>query len=174
MSDDLPLLPHLTVTSGPLQGASFRLQEGRWTIGRADGVDIVIDSFAVSGHHAVVELADGRVTLTDNDFTTGTWLNERQVSGTEELRDGDCIRLGGVELRFYDPAGARTEPMGTRSPSTRLAPPRSLAPVRESASKTAKPPAEAMTPRPRLGRVLLMIGGVVLAGCVAWAYLVLR
>ncbi|MEN3613084.1 FHA domain-containing protein [Plantactinospora sp. ZYX-F-223] len=179
MSDQLDLLPILTVTSGPLRGASFRLRPGVRRIGREDGVDVLLDDPKVSRWHATVELAAGRVLLTDTGSTNGTWLNDERLSGHTELRDGDRIRLGNLELRFFDPGAAATDQLGTFRRS--LAPPApasiptpATGPAPASGALTA--PTELMgTPARRSRRMLLVIGGcVALLGGMTWAYLALQ
>ncbi|GAA3748241.1 hypothetical protein GCM10022225_35260 [Plantactinospora mayteni] len=166
MSDQLELLPILTVTSGPLRGASFRLHPGVRRIGREDGVDVLLDDPKVSRWHATVELAAGRVLLTDTGSTNGTWLNDERLSGHTELRDGDRIRLGNLELRFFDPGAAATDQLGTFRRS--LAPP---VPA-PTGSALAEPTQVMGTPARRSRRMLLMIGGcVALVGGTTWAYL---
>ncbi|HEX2773119.1 MAG TPA: FHA domain-containing protein [Micromonosporaceae bacterium] len=113
MTDDVSLLPQLIVQAGPMQGASFRLHRDTCLIGRDDGVDVLVEDFRVSRRHALIERTGGRLVLADAGSTNGTWLNDRQLTEAAELRDGDRIRLGSVELRFYDPATASTEPVGT-------------------------------------------------------------
>jgi pSer/pThr/pTyr-binding forkhead associated (FHA) protein len=177
MSDELNLLPLLTVVSGSLRGASFRLQPGTRRIGREDGADIVIDDRKVSRRHATVELSNGRALLADTSSTNGTWLNDQRISRVMELRDGDRIRVGHVELRFFDPGAALTDPVG----AIRYTPaePRSDAesPGRAPAATAAAlgTPTQTMATRHRSGRLLLIFsGGAMLAGWVAWALLVLN
>jgi predicted component of type VI protein secretion system len=112
MTDDVALLPLLIVQAGPMQGATFRLRRDTCVIGRDDDVDVLVEDFRVSRRHAVIERSDDRLLLADAGSTNGTWLNDRRLTEAAELTDGDRIRLGGVELRFYDPASASTEPVG--------------------------------------------------------------
>lgn len=183
MSDDVHLMPLLTVTSGPLRGASFRLRPGLRQIGREDGVDVLLDDPKVSRRHAVVELAGGRVLLTDTGSTNGTWLNDRRVGAGTELRDGDRIRVGHVELRFFDPGSAPTEPVGTLR---RLPPPAAVVPAGArsaplpgpgpggSAAALTMPTQLVGTPR-RSRRLLLLLGtAAALVGWLAWTCLALR
>lgn len=109
--DDAELLPSLTVVSGALRGVSFRIAAGSRVIGRAETADIVIADSQVSRRHAAVRLSGGQVCLADMGSTNGTWLNEERLAGRALLVDGDRIRLGGVELRFCDPASAVTVPV---------------------------------------------------------------
>lgn len=76
-------------------------------------MDIVMDDRKVSREHAIVERIGARTVLTDTGSTNGTWLNGKRLTGTAELRDGDRIRVGQVELVFFDPGAAPTEPVGT-------------------------------------------------------------
>jgi pSer/pThr/pTyr-binding forkhead associated (FHA) protein len=112
MTDDVSLLPLLVVQSGPMQGASFRLRGETCVIGRDEGVDVLVEHVQVSRRHALIERAGDELTLADAGSTNGTWLNDRRLTEAEQLRDGDRIRVGGVELRFYDPAAASTERVG--------------------------------------------------------------
>ncbi|KXK62389.1 MULTISPECIES: FHA domain-containing protein [Micromonospora] len=114
MEDYPELLPLLTVTSGPMRGASFRVRIGPLVIGRAPTADVVVDDPHLSRRHAAVRQADGGVALVDLGSTNGTWLNGRRVSGVEHLADGDVIRAGRTELRYFDPGLARTDPVGLR------------------------------------------------------------
>ncbi|MFY1672980.1 FHA domain-containing protein [Plantactinospora sp. WMMB334] len=180
MSDEHELLPILTVTSGSLRGASFRLGPGLRRIGREDGADVLLDDPKVSRRHATVELAAGRVVLTDTGSTNGTWINDERLRGHGELRDGDRIRLGNLELRFFDPGAAATDRLGTYrdllgppAPAPPLVPAGAGGPA-SAAGALAAPTQLIGTPAGRSRRMLLMIGGcVVLAGGMAWAYLAL-
>jgi DNA-binding response OmpR family regulator len=73
------------------------------TIGRAVENDIVITSRRVSREHARVERQGQRMVLLDLGSTNGTYLNEERVLAPVELRDGDCVSIGDVDLVFHDP-----------------------------------------------------------------------
>ncbi len=49
-------------------------------IGRNAANDIVISSNVISGNHAFIELLNGRLYITDNGSTNGTFVNNQQVS----------------------------------------------------------------------------------------------
>lgn len=112
--DERDLLPMLTVISGPLWGASFRLAPGVRVIGRGPGADVSLDDDKVSRRHAIVTVGPGAVLLADAGSTNGTWLNEERVRRPRALCDGDRLRIGEVELRFFDPATAVTVPVVAR------------------------------------------------------------
>ncbi|MGC5020464.1 FHA domain-containing protein [Micromonospora sp. DT47] len=106
------LLPLLTVASGAMRGAAFRVRSNRQVIGRTPIANIVINDPHVSRQHAAVRLTDAGATLTDLGSCNGTWVNDRRIEVAELLCDGDLIRLGRVDLRFFDPGVANTERVG--------------------------------------------------------------
>ncbi|MEU6207286.1 FHA domain-containing protein [Micromonospora musae] len=113
--EELPeLLPLLTVAGGPMRGASFRLRAEAQLIGRAPVAHVSVADPHLSRRHAEVWLTPEGAWLRDLGSTNGTWLNDRRIGGLEQLTDGDVIRLGRTELRFFDPGVARTDPVGLR------------------------------------------------------------
>ena len=87
---------------------SFRLLPGDVrTIGRAAGVQFIVDAPLVSRVHCRLTLsADGNLTVEDLGSTNGTLVNgeraERRV-----LEDGDELRMGRLVLRMRIEAAAR-------------------------------------------------------------------
>lgn len=70
------------------------------TIGRERGNDLVVDEETVSSHHARLLVRGGRWWIEDLGSTNGTLVNEAHVSGSRQLRPGDIIQVGRVQLRF--------------------------------------------------------------------------
>lgn len=114
MEDHPELMPLLTVAGGPMRGVSFRVSRRAQVIGRAPTCDIMVDDAHLSRRHASVRLTDDGVSLVDLGSTNGTWVNDRRLTAPLELADGDVIRIGRTELRFFDPGLARTDPVGLR------------------------------------------------------------
>jgi DNA-binding response OmpR family regulator len=85
------------------KGQEHLLSGETTTIGRAMENDIVITSRRVSREHARVERQGRRVVLVDLGSTNGSFLNEERVLAPVELRDGDCVSIGEVDLVFHDP-----------------------------------------------------------------------
>ncbi len=84
---------------------TIRLRRRPLTIGRAPDNVFVIRDENLSRHHAVIEPAGpGHWRVRDLDSRNGTLVNGTAVR-EHELRDGDRLRLGAVEIRFRD-AGA--------------------------------------------------------------------
>jgi len=67
------------------------------TIGRLPDNTIIIDSPAVSGHHACVFCTDGQYIVEDLQSTNGTFVNGLRVS-RQVLQHGDVVKVGDHEL----------------------------------------------------------------------------
>lgn len=66
--------------------------------------EIIFPDRSVSRLHAqIAEMPDGTFRLYDQKSTSGTWVNFAQILLEEgsELKDGDVINLGRVQLRFH-------------------------------------------------------------------------
>jgi hypothetical protein len=86
------------------QGQDFLLRERAITLGRQSDCDLVFDRARyphVSPRHCEI-LYDPEVYLLRDLSREGTWVNDRPVVETVQLRPGDWIRLGvdGPVLRF--------------------------------------------------------------------------
>ena len=73
------------------------------TIGRTSANAVQLEDASVSRKHAMIEPADGRVTIEDAGSSHGTWLDARRIDGPTPLHPGNVIRLGDVELRVEAP-----------------------------------------------------------------------
>lgn len=77
------------------------------TLGRAPTNDVVIPDLSISRFHAFVKEGEGHWRMLDAGSTNGSTVNGRNVpqQGTGhavELKSGDNVRLGQVELTFLD------------------------------------------------------------------------
>src|SRR5476649_1712754 len=79
----------------------IRLTRGRVTIGRRRNSDILLDSPAVSGDHALIERIGRDVYLEDRDSTNGTKLNGKPVR-RHKLRYGDKFSIARYTLHYCD------------------------------------------------------------------------
>jgi two-component system cell cycle response regulator len=95
-----PDRPCLVVIAGAELGQRVDLFEDEVRIGRSDQSGLCINSDLVSRHHATV-LRNGDVhALRDEGSTNGTFLNDKRLSGTEVLADGDQIRIGRTVVKY--------------------------------------------------------------------------
>ena len=76
------------------------LTAGENLIGRDKPAAVCLDAASVSRQHARILVEGPRATLEDLGSKNGTRLNGERVRGTRELRDGDAIRFGDVQLLF--------------------------------------------------------------------------
>jgi len=77
----------------PLKGLDIALSKPRITIGRDPNNDIVIDHIEVSRKHAVIEVNDSVVTITDIGSLNGTYVDGKQISMATELMPGQVIEV---------------------------------------------------------------------------------
>lgn len=89
--------PHLTCEES---GETFQLTTDVTTVGRGEGVDIVLDDASVSRLHAELVRRGAYVYVTDLGLSTnGTRVNGRSV-GRRVLLDGDVISFGAARTRI--------------------------------------------------------------------------
>jgi DNA-binding winged helix-turn-helix (wHTH) protein len=76
------------------------LRTGENLLGRDRDAAVCLDAASVSRHHARIRIEGTRATLEDLGSKNGTSLNGERLSSVRELRDGDTVRLGHVQLLF--------------------------------------------------------------------------
>ncbi|MBR2590444.1 MAG: FHA domain-containing protein [Clostridia bacterium] len=87
-------------------GYTYTIQNGRLTIGRTQGCDVVIEDGTVSQVHAIVQYTDEGWVVTDNDSKAGVGVNGYRIHGTEPINDGDQIMINTHVFVFRDTAAA--------------------------------------------------------------------
>lgn len=92
-------MPRLVGHSSEINGQIFDLTEPRVTVGRTPDNKIHIPDNSVSSHHAELVLEGSDYAVKDLDSTNGTRLNGEKIT-TGNLRRGDVLRLGNVELNY--------------------------------------------------------------------------
>jgi FHA domain len=118
-------MPQLQVIAGPLAGTTFAVPVGFSTIGREVDADVHLAEVEISRRHATLQRDGGRVILTDLGSTNGTSVNGRRLHGSLELRIGDVIQIGPIELvyRVDERAGSLPGPHPGPPPGTQPGPP---------------------------------------------------
>ncbi len=89
----------LIETTAGLHG--IPLESTLLTIGRGLNNDIIIEDTRVSRNHAQLRYKSRHFWIADLGSTNGTFVNGERVSEAD-LRDGDVISLGGLELTFEE------------------------------------------------------------------------
>ncbi|MFZ2490052.1 MAG: FHA domain-containing protein [Thermoanaerobaculia bacterium] len=90
------------------RGNAHSLRPGVNVLGRDPAADIEIDDRTVSRRHAQIVVDGSAAQLVDLESKNGTFLDGRQVSAQEELRDGASITLGDAMLLFRFGSGTTT------------------------------------------------------------------
>ena len=95
-------LPTLVVLgSGVDAGRHLPLAEARLQIGRASYNDLQLADIHVSRTHAAVTVSPNGVWLEDLHSAGGTYVNGDKITTRRQIRDGDLIKFGTVQLRTY-------------------------------------------------------------------------
>lgn len=79
------------------------LTDERLTIGQDSRNQLVLGDAGIASFHAEIRQDHGYYYLSDTG-QGATWVNDQRVGTRFQLRDGDRLRLGGVELLLVDPA----------------------------------------------------------------------
>ncbi|MEE4303524.1 MAG: FHA domain-containing protein [Wenzhouxiangella sp.] len=102
----------LTGLSSGVSGQSFALSATRLIVGRGDSCDLRLEDSSVSSEHARLVRDSAGWRVVNLLSTNGTFVNDRKVSSSA-LANGDRIRFGRVEFRFYDPDQGHAEAEGS-------------------------------------------------------------
>lgn len=92
-------MPKMIVSIDGVVIKEVQLTKDRTTLGRRPYNDIVIDNLAVSGEHAVIQMAGSEVFLEDLNSTNGTYINGKAVK-KQLLQHNDTIEIGKYKIRF--------------------------------------------------------------------------
>ncbi len=84
----------LLILQGPNPGRVYPLGDGRSLIGRAPEAAVVLESLAVSRHHAHVSFIDGTYFVEDAGSSNGTFVNGKRVAGRLPISERDTLQVG--------------------------------------------------------------------------------
>lgn len=70
------------------------------TLGRRPDNDLIFSDTTVSGAHCEITVEDGTVYLCDKNSTNGTYLNGIKLAEKTEIKKGDVMVLGQLELKI--------------------------------------------------------------------------
>jgi pSer/pThr/pTyr-binding forkhead associated (FHA) protein len=99
-------VPTLSFTDGTHAGRRIRLDKDVATLGRRDDNGYVIADPRVSRVHAELRKEGNVVIVTDLGSSSGTKINDEEVSGAAVARHGDRISFGPLTAVLEDPAAA--------------------------------------------------------------------
>lgn len=86
--------------------APIWLVEERFTLGQDKRNNLVLVDAGISAFHAEIRQDSGLYYISDCDSELGTFVNDERIASRYQLRSGDCLRLGEVELQLTDPGKA--------------------------------------------------------------------
>jgi pSer/pThr/pTyr-binding forkhead associated (FHA) protein len=99
-------MPKLVVLSEGYKDRSCELKAGeKSTVGRLEDNVFQIPEPSVSGHHCEIQLNGSEVVIKDLNSTNGTFIDDNRIT-QQVLKPGQVLRLGQVEVRLEDGAGA--------------------------------------------------------------------
>ena len=97
-------MPKLVVLNAALTVRSHELKVDKTTIGRVDDNTFQIPDASVSSHHCEILLRGSDVIVKDLNSTNGTFINGTQITGEGQLKSGQTLKLGQVEMRLENGA----------------------------------------------------------------------
>lgn len=86
--------------------APLWLVEERFTLGQDKRNDLVLTDEGISSFHAEIRQDNDLYYISDCDSELGTFVNDERITSRYQLRSGDTVRLGEVELEVTDPSKA--------------------------------------------------------------------
>ncbi len=125
--------PSLTIERGPNAGAQRYLPppDAAYVIGRGDDAQWIFDDPDLSKRHLEIRRSWDGTSAIDLGSKNGTRLDGHALT-ERELRDGMVLELGGVALRYRDPAEAHVAGRAAAGLPTPVTDPAARAPARAS------------------------------------------
>ena len=96
-------MPKMIVSIDGVVIKEVQLTKDRTSLGRRPYNDIVIDNLAVSGEHAVLQMAGNDVYLEDLNSTNGTYVNGKAVK-KQLLQNSDTVEIGKYKIKYVNEA----------------------------------------------------------------------
>ena len=137
-------MPKMIVSIDGVVIKEVQLTKDRTTLGRRPYNDVVIDNLAISGEHAVFQMAGNNVFIEDLNSTNGTYVNGKAAK-KQQLHNGDTVEVGKYKIKFVGEAVAdgfeKTMMVKSMPASAPTAPP-----AEAGASGWSSPPPAAAAP----------------------------
>ncbi len=96
-------MPKMIVSIDGVVIKEVQLTKDRTTLGRRPYNDVVIDNLAISGEHAVFQMAGNDVFIEDLNSTNGTYVNGKAAK-KQQLQNGDTVEVGKYKIKFVGEA----------------------------------------------------------------------
>lgn len=79
---------------------THQLEEGTTTLGRHPDSVVVLEFPSVSAHHAIIEMTETGVYVSDQKSSNGTRVNGVEIEEAQ-LQEGDRVSFGDVQAVYY-------------------------------------------------------------------------
>ncbi len=89
----------LVKSAGSNEGKLIPIRLPQFVVGRDPSCQLRPSSAAISKRHCALLIADGKVVVRDFNSTNGTFVNDEQVQGDQEVQDGDLLRIGPLDFQ---------------------------------------------------------------------------
>ncbi len=102
----------LVVVNGKNAGQGIPVNGPKFLVGRADDCQLRPRSDVISRYHCVILVEEAFIAVRDFGSKNGTFVNDQQIMGEEELRNGDRLRVGQLEfdVELQDEIGGKRKP----------------------------------------------------------------
>ncbi len=94
-------MPKVIISMEGVVIKEVQLSKERTSLGRRPYNDVVIDNLAISGEHAVLQLAGQEVSIEDLNSTNGTYVNGKSVK-KQLLQHNDVIEIGKYHIQYFN------------------------------------------------------------------------
>ncbi len=103
-------MPALILTLADDPAIKWTLRDGTMTVGRASSCDIAVQHPSVSRVHARLTVGATGCRVSDLTSSNGTFVNGIRITGDADVRDGDAIAFGEVNIRVTAPPPPKPAP----------------------------------------------------------------
>ena len=90
----------LVVVGGKRPGQEIAVSGSEFIVGRAPECNLRPNSDMVSRRHCMISIEEGKATIRDLGSRNGTVVNGQKITGEQELRTGDKVKVGPLEFEI--------------------------------------------------------------------------
>jgi pSer/pThr/pTyr-binding forkhead associated (FHA) protein len=100
----------LVVANGKQAGKEIPVKPPKFVIGRNEDCQLRPQSHLVSRYHCAILVGENSAAIEDLGSTNGTFVNGEKLAGRHELKTGDRIKVGLLEIEVHVPVVAEAKP----------------------------------------------------------------
>jgi pSer/pThr/pTyr-binding forkhead associated (FHA) protein len=89
----------VVINAGKASGQTISIKTPQFVIGRDPECNLRPASAMISKKHCALAVKGGQVFLQDFESTNGTFVNEKQITGTVELKNEDVLKVGPLSFK---------------------------------------------------------------------------